>query len=229
MIKKTISYEDFEGNKITEDFYFNLSKGELVEMELSGKGNSLKDYTERIVKANSGKEIVAVAKEVILLSYGIKTPDGRGFTKSKEIFEAFSGTNAYSELILDLYGNDGAMTEFFNGIAGTNAKAAADQVSQRTASQEARERSEAALAGHRKAAENAENKAMQNESIQTSVEPQLDTRILAETDDERQYRERTEAAQNLVVDPPVMRQTQTEQLSPEAVAQFLKENPNFTA
>ena len=35
MVKKTIKYSDYNGNEIEEDFYFNLSKVELLEMEMS--------------------------------------------------------------------------------------------------------------------------------------------------------------------------------------------------
>lgn len=115
MLKKTITYIDYDGVERTEDFYFNLSKAELTEMELSTTGL----FTEKIKKIISAKDvpsIYAVFKDLILKSYGVKSDDGRRFIKSKELSEAFSQTEAYSELLMELGSDDKAAANFVNGI-----------------------------------------------------------------------------------------------------------------
>lgn len=115
MFKKRIKYEDFNGNQREEDFYFNLTKSELTEMEFSSSGG-LQNYIRKIVDAQNGQEIIAVMKDLIFKSYGEKSLDGKYFNKSKEISEAFSHTKAYDILFMELATDDKAAAEFVNGI-----------------------------------------------------------------------------------------------------------------
>lgn len=115
MIKKTISYEDFDGNKRVEDFYFNLTKAEVSEMELSVDGGLTK-LLQKIVAEKDGKKIVELFKDLILRSYGEKSLDGRRFIKNEELKEAFSQTQAYSELFIELATNADAAKKFVEGI-----------------------------------------------------------------------------------------------------------------
>lgn len=115
MLKKTITYVDFNGIERKEDFYFNLSKAEITEMELSTDGG-LVERINRIVAAKDVPEIIKVFKQLILDSYGEKSLDGKRFIKSKELSEAFSQTNAYSILFMELAVDDVAAAEFINGI-----------------------------------------------------------------------------------------------------------------
>ena len=115
MIKKTISYEDYNGNKRTEDFYFNLNKAELTEMELS-KDGGMTQMIEKIVAAQSAPELIALFKEFILKSYGEKSPDGKYFDKSQAISDRFTHTEAYSVLFMELTNNTEAGTAFMKGI-----------------------------------------------------------------------------------------------------------------
>lgn len=115
MLKKTIKYVDYDGNERTEDFYFNLTKAELTEMELSHDGGFVK-MTERIVAAQDSKRIVELFKELILKAYGEKSPDGRQFIKNQEIRDAFAQTEAYSELFMELATNTDSAIAFVNGI-----------------------------------------------------------------------------------------------------------------
>lgn len=114
MLKKTITYIDYNGDKRTEDFWFNLNKAELMEMELSETGGMQK-MLERIIEEKDAKRIVEVFKDIILKAYGEKTPDGKRFIKSKELSEAFSQTEAYSELFIELMDPD-ASAKFINGL-----------------------------------------------------------------------------------------------------------------
>lgn len=115
MLKKTITYTDYDGNERTEDFYFNLSKAELMEMNLSAKGG-LEKYIQAMIKAEDNAQIVATFKEILLKSYGEKSLDGKRFIKSKELSEEFSQTEAYSELFMQLITDDKSMADFINGV-----------------------------------------------------------------------------------------------------------------
>ena len=93
MLKKTITYKDYNGVERTEDFYFNLSKAEAMEMELSITGG-LTEMIRKIVAAQDTPTIIATFKQIILKAYGEKSPDGRRFIKSEELSKAFSETEA---------------------------------------------------------------------------------------------------------------------------------------
>lgn len=115
MIKKTIKYVDYNGNEREEDFYFNLSKAELVEMRFSKQGG-LEEYIKKIIDANDQNELIQLFKDLVLKAYGKKSDDGRRFIKSEEIREDFVQTEAYSNLFMDLATNADAASEFVNGI-----------------------------------------------------------------------------------------------------------------
>lgn len=115
MLKKTITFEDLDGNKISEDFYFNLSKAEIAEMELSQKGGLI-EYIQKIVKEEDGAKLVELFKGLIVNTVGKRSDDGRRFIKSQEIRDDFTQTNAYSELFMELVTNSDSAAEFVNGI-----------------------------------------------------------------------------------------------------------------
>lgn len=115
MLKKTITYTDYNGVEKTEDFYFNLSKAEIMEMELSTYGG-LAEMIKRIIDAQDGPAIIKVFKELILKAYGVKSPDGKRFIKSEELFTEFSQTEAYSNLFMELSTDADAASEFIKGI-----------------------------------------------------------------------------------------------------------------
>ena len=115
MLKKTIKYVDFDGNERTEDFYFNLTKAEVAEMEMSSEGGLTK-MLEKIVATQDSKRIVEVFKDLILKAYGEKSLDGKRFIKNQELRDAFSQTEAYSELFMELAMNAEMSAAFVNGI-----------------------------------------------------------------------------------------------------------------
>ena len=115
MLKKTISYEDYDGNKRTEDFYFNLNKAELTEMEMSFSGG-LEKTIEKIVAEQDSKRLIEIFKDLILKAYGEKSLDGKRFKKGEEIRDSFAQTEAYSELFMELAMNANAAAAFVNGI-----------------------------------------------------------------------------------------------------------------
>lgn len=119
MIKKTIEYTNYNGEKVKEDLYFNLSKAEIMEYELGFAGGMSKHLTE-IIEAENVTELVALFKNLLLLSYGIKSSDGRTFLKKdidgRPLSIGFSQTEAYSELFMELATNSDLASEFVNGI-----------------------------------------------------------------------------------------------------------------
>lgn len=115
MLKKTITYTDFEGNQRTEDFYFNLTKAEVAEMELSEDGGLTKMLNKIVAEQNS-KRIVEIFKDLILRAYGEKSLDGKRFVKNQEIRDAFSQTQAYSDLFMELVNDPDASAAFVNAI-----------------------------------------------------------------------------------------------------------------
>lgn len=143
MIRKNITYTNFENETVTEEFFFNLTKAELVEMEIN-HGGGFKEYLEKIEASQDVKEIYGIFKEIVLSTYGEKTPDGKRFIKSKEISEAFAQTEAYSELLFELMEADKA-AEFINALMP---KDLAEKLKQNP-----RAASEALMQGHKKAQE----------------------------------------------------------------------------
>ena len=116
MIKKTITFTDYNGNEKTKDYYFNLTKAEIAEMYFSESG-SFVDYIRRIVESEDGKKIIEVYKELLLKSYGEKSLDGEYFMKSDEMRKKFACSEAYSKLFMELATDDKAAAEFINGVA----------------------------------------------------------------------------------------------------------------
>lgn len=119
MLKKTITYTDFDGNEVTEDFYFHMSKADLVEMELSHK-DGLQKKIERIVEAQDGKAIMEEFKNLLLGSYGQKSPDGRRFVKSQELQDEFKSSPAYDVIFMELVTDSDKAAAFVNGIIPTD-------------------------------------------------------------------------------------------------------------
>ena len=118
MIKKTVTYTDFNGNERTEDFYFNLTQVELAELDLgvSGVSGGLLGLLKKIVREKDQRQIVEYFKKIVLMAYGEKSVDGRRFVKSDEIRNGFAPTEAYSKIFMELAGNADEASKFINGI-----------------------------------------------------------------------------------------------------------------
>ena len=164
MIKKTITYVNFNDVEVTEDFFFNFTKAELIELEASEEGG-ISAMIERLEKSKKGSEILAIFKKVILQAYGEKTSDGKRFVKNQEIREAFQATEAYSAMFMEMATDADIGAAFFNGLIPKNIEqiveaerqarannAAKDSASGMTQAEMARARSEANMQGHRKTA-----------------------------------------------------------------------------
>lgn len=115
MLKKTITFEDLDGNPVTEDFYFNLSKAEVAEMEFSEKGG-LSEYLKRIVAEEDSGKLMETFKDIIKRSVGQRSEDGRRFIKNQDIVDNFIQTDAYSELFMELATQADAAVNFITNV-----------------------------------------------------------------------------------------------------------------
>lgn len=123
MLKKTISFVDFNGEDREEDFYFNLNKAELMEMNLSRDGG-MQQFIENIIKTKDTVQIANIFKKIIKASYGVRSDDGKRFIKfvqdkygnKKYLFDDFEQTNAYEALYMELATNDAAASDFINAV-----------------------------------------------------------------------------------------------------------------
>ena len=119
MLKKTITYEDYDGNSRTETFHFGLNKAELAKMEMSTTGG-LTNMLNRIMEAQDGPAILKVYEEFIDKSYGEKSLDGKRFVKVDDagvpLVKAFKETEAYSQLFLDVMTDADKAAEFMIGV-----------------------------------------------------------------------------------------------------------------
>lgn len=115
MLKKTIKFTDYFGEERTQDFYFNLNKSELIEMNFTTTGG-MQNMLDQIRNTQDNKRIYELFKDIVLKAYGEKSSDGLRFIKSKELSEAFSQTEAYNELIVEFFSNPDAAANFMKAI-----------------------------------------------------------------------------------------------------------------
>lgn len=115
MLKKTITYEDFNGETVSEEHFFHLSKAELIKMELSHK-DGLSEAMKKIIAAEDGKAIIEEFEKIILGAYGRRSDDGRHFHKSQELRDEFKSSEAYSTLFMELVTQTDKAVEFINGV-----------------------------------------------------------------------------------------------------------------
>ena len=115
MLQKTITYTDYNGNSRTEDFYFNLTKTELMKMEM-GTNGGLSEMVKSIIAAQDQAALIQIFEDLILKAYGVKSLDGKRFEKSTQLSEAFAQTEAYDQLFMELATDADAAAQFINGI-----------------------------------------------------------------------------------------------------------------
>jgi hypothetical protein len=115
MLKKTITYDNFDGETVTDDFYFSLTEAEFVELEFSGTGNSYFKHMQNALNNKNMAGIYAGMKTLILASYGERGQDGK-FRKSEDIRNAFQTTEAYSKFLFEMASDENAAAAFLQGI-----------------------------------------------------------------------------------------------------------------
>lgn len=118
MLKKTLSYTNLDGEKITEDFYFNMTKAELIKLNLK-EGEGFQEYLNRIIESGDGAAIIENFEKIVRLSYGVRTADGK-FKKDPDDFDAFMATEAYSDFFLELVTDAKASSEFIKAVMPDN-------------------------------------------------------------------------------------------------------------
>jgi hypothetical protein len=147
MIKKSVTYKNFDDIEVTEILHFHFTEAEILELEASETGG-LKAWGEALVESGNIVEIMEALKRIIGAAYGERSQDGRRFIKNEEIKDAFLHSDAYSTLLLELMQNSDQAGEFFASLVPKNSAA-----SKLTPSEQARKNSEASLRGFQKAAE----------------------------------------------------------------------------
>ena len=115
MIKKTVTYIDYNGVERTESFYFHFSQAEILDMEMGTEGG-FAERIQRIIDAKDQTSLLKVIKNFVLDAYGEKSADGRRFIKSKEVKDAFVECPAYSEIYMELLTDDKVAAEFVNKV-----------------------------------------------------------------------------------------------------------------
>ena len=117
MLTKKITYTDYNGVTRTEPFYFNLSKAELVEMEMNAS-EGLTALIQRIADEKDNRKLYAFFKDIVLRAYGVKSDDGKRFVKNQEVRDAFEQSPAFEVFIMEFLGDDSAnvITSFLEGI-----------------------------------------------------------------------------------------------------------------
>lgn len=115
MLKKTITYEDYNGETQTEDFFFNLTRAELMEMELKTEGG-MEQMIDKMTKEEDTAKIIEMFKEIIITAYGVKSLDGKKFRKRQEDKEDFLDSAAYDALFVELISNPDEAAAFVSGI-----------------------------------------------------------------------------------------------------------------
>ena len=118
MFKKTITYSDFNGVERTEDFYFHLTKAELIKLELSESGG-LTHVIENITKEENTEKLLNIFDKVVRMSYGKRSIDGKHFEKKPEYSDSFLASEAYSELFMEFMQDASKASEFINGIVSS--------------------------------------------------------------------------------------------------------------
>lgn len=115
MLKKTLTYQTPFGDNITEDFYFNLTKSEIVDLEVSVPGG-LKTHLEKVVGTSDGGEVIRLFQDLLRRSYGKRSDDGKRFVKSDEFWTEFTETGAYDALFMQLVTNAENAADFVSSI-----------------------------------------------------------------------------------------------------------------
>ena len=117
MLKKTVTYEDYNGVTQTEDFYFNLTKVECMELEFGfGNGETLSGSIQTLVNAGDMATVISTIKKIVLMAYGIKSPDGKRFIKNDTIRTEFEETPAFEQIYWELVTDSEKAAEFISGI-----------------------------------------------------------------------------------------------------------------
>lgn len=115
MLKKTITYRDYNDVERTETFYFHFTEAEILDMEMSEEG-SFTERVQRIIDAKDQAGLMKLIKKFVIDAYGVKSDDGKRFIKNEEVKAAFLESPAYSDIFMEMVTNDELAAEFVNGV-----------------------------------------------------------------------------------------------------------------
>lgn len=128
MYSRTITYTDYNGDERTERFYFNLNKKELLDLELKYQSNGgIKNALQKMLDVNDARGVIGVIDEMIRGAYGEKSADGKRFTKSAEVIEGFTSTEAYSNLVMELLNDGDKLSAFMTAIMPADVREEAEK------------------------------------------------------------------------------------------------------
>lgn len=117
MLKKTITYEDYNGDTQTEDFYFNLTKVECMELEFGfGNGETLTGSIRTLINAGDMATVINTIKKIVLMAYGVKSPDGKRFMKNDVLRTEFEENPAFEQIYWELVTDAEKAADFISGI-----------------------------------------------------------------------------------------------------------------
>ena len=116
MLTKAITYENYNGEKKTKNFYFHLTKSEIAKMSLYEDGG-IEAKIKKMVESGNNAEIMRYFEDFVLSCYGEKSADGEEFVKNDEVRERFKNHPAYDVLFMEFIdGGAKAMSDFINGV-----------------------------------------------------------------------------------------------------------------
>lgn len=131
MYKETIKYVDFNGVSREEDFYFHLTQAEMLKYASSESGG-LEAVLDKMIQTEDAHRILELFENLVRMAYGVRSDDGRYFTKSKELSDQFISSEAYSTLFMRFLSDSDYAINFVKGITSsiqeTNEKSLADLV-----------------------------------------------------------------------------------------------------
>jgi hypothetical protein len=125
MIKQTLTYDDFDGNKVTRDFYFHLSKADLLDMTVGGD-ESFETKLISIAQGNDWRVMMNTFKQVVAASVGVR--NGEAFEKSEEITRNFMGSPAFDAFLEAVVNDVDAAARFINGVVPKDLATPIDQI-----------------------------------------------------------------------------------------------------
>lgn len=126
MLKRNITYKNFDDEEVTETFYFNISKTELIDLEVEYK-EGIKSRLTRIIDSKNARDLWNQFKEIVQLAYGEKSEDGKHFMKTDHVKELFKNSAAYEALLIELTSNEDAAADFIKGILPAEMSEKVDQ------------------------------------------------------------------------------------------------------
>ena len=116
MLKKVVTYTDFNGDEQTDTLYFNVSVPEATRMRAKFGGDDMEKNIKKIVESGKESDILELFEEIVLNAYGEKSEDGKSFLKTPAIKEKFEYSQAYAEVFEELLTNEAALQKFVEGV-----------------------------------------------------------------------------------------------------------------